>query len=414
MEKFEKEFLSVLSAFFQNRDDVFVSAENLEKIFSLANDHNLLPLVCDVLSKKYGEEKAFQKAKPLALAAYSSQCLRNERFLCLYRTLAENGIEPICVKGACIRSLYKNGSLRPSGDEDLLIKKEDEERFERIMHENSFVLRSMGENEKAYFDSSTSLLIEAHTSLFFETGELGKKLNGFFSSPFSDAKKVQVETTPVLTLGIQSGLLYLVCHAFKHFIRCGFGIRQVCDIAVYMREYKESLDFALLESELSKINAKVFFEGMVNIAVKHLGFSDIAFPLLDTGMDEMPLLEDILRAGVYGKSNSSRVHSAGITLCAVTEEKDKASVFSALFPSAKSLAKSYPSLNKLRFLYPWFAFLRIAKYIFSVVFKKGNAGTPKESLRIAKERTKLLKKYKIMPETSGIVEGKSGFERNNG
>ncbi len=413
MKSFEKEFLSVLSAYFQKKDDVSVSKENLEKILSLANAHNVLPLVCDVLSKNYGEEESFQKRKSLALAAYSSQCIRNERFLSVCRTLSKNGIEPICVKGACLRSLYKDGSLRPSGDEDLLIKKEDEKLFERMMKENSFVLRNEGANEKAYFDSSTSLLLEAHTSLFFENGELGKKLEELFPSPFSGSKMVMIENTPVLTLGVQSGLLYLVCHAFKHFIRSGFGIRQVCDIAVYMRKYKAELDFSLLESELSKINAAVFFEGIVNIAVKHLGFTDIAFSSLDTDMNEMPLLEDILCAGVYGKSDSSRVHSAGITLSAVADGNKNFSIFSALFPSMKSLAKNYPSLEKFRFLYPWFAFLRIFKYIISVLFKKNGVGTPQESIRIAKERTELLRKYKITAETSDIFERRKALERND-
>ena len=392
----EKEFLSVLSAFFNGSADIFIPEENFYEVILLAKKHNVLPMVCEVLSKNNGKEKRFQSEKATALMLFSSQCVRTERFLFLYRLLLKAGITPLCVKGITLRSLYKNGSIRPSTDEDLLVKKEDMPLFEKLMEENGFELKSEGKNEKTYIERETSLIIEAHTSLFCEREMLGKTLDELFSNPFDFSKTVMIENTPILTLDAQKGLLYLVCHAFKHFIRCGVGIRQVCDIAVYMRSHKAELDIPLLESELSKLNADVFFKALVNIAVKHLGFEDIAFPSLDKELDEQPLLEDILRGGIYGKGESARVHAAPLTLSAAEGKGKTASVFSAVFPSFKKLSLEYPSLKKFFFLYPFFLIWRIAKYLFCVAVKKEEHSTPKESLKKGEERKELLKKYKII------------------
>ena len=399
----EKAFLSVLSAYFNGNAEAFVKKETLAEVINLAKMHNVLPLVFEMLSKSCAKDERFLPEKNAALRIYSAQCVKDERFLSLYRTLLDNELMPLCVKGITLRSLYQNGALRPSTDEDLLIKKEDMPLFERLMKENGFELKTEGENEKTYIERKTSLIIEAHTSLFSEGGKLGKTLEELFFNPFEETETVVIEKTPVATLGVQKGLLYLVCHAFKHFIRCGVGIRQVCDIAVYMRKHKEKLDIPLLKSELSKLNAAVFFEGVVNIAVKYLGFDDLAFFKTERIGDEDSLAEDILRGGIYGKSEEARLHSAPFTLFAVNGKGKAASLFSALFPNFKKLSAEYPMLKKSAALYPAFAFLRIVKYLFDSSEKEN--GSAMESIKIAEERKKLLKKYEIISERRKAAEG---------
>lgn len=391
----EKDFLSAISAYFNGNTDFFMSEKTFSQIAFLAKKHNVLPIVCETLSEKYGKEKFFQNEKLLSIARYSAQTRKTEKFLKVYCALCESGVRAICVKGVILRSLYKNGELRPSSDEDILIKPEDFPTLEKVMEENGFELLNEASNEKTYFDKTSMLIIEAHEKLFFEGGELGKILDGFFESPFCGSHEVIIRNIPVLTLDVQRGLLYLVCHAFKHFIRCGVGIRQVCDIAVYIRTYKNEIDFDRLKNDLSKINAEKFFEGLVNIAVKYLGFEDIAFLLSDREKDDEALLDDILRAGIYGKGEEARIHSAGITLFAATDKKEHGKIKKVLFPERSVLSADHPSLKRFPLLYPWFAFLRIEKYAFSVVFKKENTGTPGESIRIAKERIKLFKQYEI-------------------
>lgn len=391
----EREFLRAIAQYFNPDYKFSVSKVNLPEIFFLARKHNILPLVCDVLFPSFASDELFKGEKTAAISCYLAQTVRSTRFLSVYEKLLSLNFRPVCVKGVTLRALYADGDLRPSSDEDLLISRQEEERFEKAMKDLGFELKKTGTNERTYSDPETGLVIEAHTSLFCESGTLGETLNTLFEAEEENTCWAEINGAEVLTLDAQSGILYLVCHAFKHFIRCGFGIRQVCDIAVYLRKYKDCIDFEKLQSDLSRLNAWVFFEGIVNIAREYLGFEDLAFESLDRKVETKELLADILDAGIFGRGESSRQHSAPLTLSA-TGKKKRNPLITALFPQRETLAVSYPFVARYKGLYPFFVLVRIVKYAFSVLFKRETNGTPAQSLKIAKERTELMKKYKII------------------
>ena len=391
----EKEFLRIIAQHFNPDGELSVSKVNLPEIFSLARKHNILPLICNVLFPSCASDELFKREKTAAISCYLAQTVKSAKFLSVYEKLLSLNFRPVCVKGVTLRALYDDGDLRPSGDEDLLISKQEEERFEKAIKGLGFELKRTGINERTYSDPETGLVIEAHTSLFCESGALGETLKTLFEAEEKNTCWTEINGAEVLTLDAQSTILYLVCHAFKHFIRCGFGIRQVCDIAVYLRKYKNCIDFEKLQSDLSKLNAWVFFEGIVNIAREYLAFEDIAFESLDRKVETKELLEDILEAGIFGRGESSRQHSAALTLSAAGKKK-RSPLITALFPQRETLAASYPLVARYKWLYPFFALVRIVKYVFSVLFKRETNGTPAQSLKIAKERTELMKKYKII------------------
>lgn len=395
MKKSEREFLAVLRSFFSKEDAPFSAPESFDELLLLAKKQNLLPLFLNALSKRLSLPPELEKERLSAFAQYTAQRVKTAEFLSLCQKIEEEKIPFLCVKGITLRMLYEDGELRPSTDEDILIERENMHFLKRIMKENSFSVKSEGENEVSFFDEKTSLLVEAHTSLFSEDGKLGENLSALFEDPFSSSKKMKIGSLEILTLDEQSGILYLVCHAFKHFIRSGFGVRQVCDIAVYIRENKEKINFKLLVEELSKIGAVRFFEAVVNIAADYLGFEDIAFSSLDRSVDPIPLLEDLLCGGVYGRGEPSRKHSASLTLLAVGGKRRGSALFSALFPKRKVLETAYPLLKKFPFLYLYFAFVRIFKYLISLKKSPQSEGSALESVKTAEKRLLLFEKYEI-------------------
>ena len=50
-------------------------------------------------------------------------------------------------------------------------------------------------------------------------------------------------------------LLYLILHALKHFLYSGFGIRQVCDIALFSERYRDEIDWSRVKTELQSVSA---------------------------------------------------------------------------------------------------------------------------------------------------------------
>ena len=155
-------------------------------------------------------------------------------------------------------------------------------------------------------------------------------------------RKIQkeIQGIPVYTLCHTDHLLYLILHAFKHFLHSGFGIRQVCDIVIYAGVYGKEIDWEEVLEKCRSIHAAVFAAALFDIGEKYMefdpgkaGYPDSWSQLKTDGTE---LLEDILEGGVFGDSSMSRKHSSNITLQAVSEskrgQKAKASVLQSLFP----------------------------------------------------------------------------------
>ena len=107
------------------------------------------------------------------------------------------------------------------------------------------------------------------------------------------------------------------------------------------------------------------------------------------------MLRDLLKSGIYGSSNRSRLHSATVTLNAVEAQRtqQKSSPLMSLFPPRSKLQGQFPELRKHPDLLPLCWARRIFHY--GKELSKGGQ-TAGESLSIAKERKELLRKYGIL------------------
>lgn len=408
MKQTEKAFLQVVSCCFnEGKKPPELDEKTLMEVLELSRLHNILPLVYSALYASYSGSDAVKRVKGFALRQFSSQSVRTERFLSLYHELSEQNIRAICVKGVILRSLYKNGECRVSTDEDLLIEDGQLDLFCAFMEKQGFVRKKRTETEASFVDKAASLIVEAGTAPFSVSGKPGKVLNSLFASPFDNAVPCSVYGREILTLSPQQNLLYLVCHAYKHFIHSGFGIRQVCDIAVFLERYIDETDLPRLRSDLSLLGAAPFFETLLDIAANDLGFESL-LPFAGRGvLNRERLLDDILRGGVYGFGEPSRTHSASLTLSAVENQSNRLSAFRAVFPKRETLAANHPALERFPVLYPYYAASRIMKYLCSVGAKKEIVGTPSQSSAIARERLELMEQLGIVPPSGRSKEEKT-------
>lgn len=107
-------------------------------------------------------------------------------------------------------------------------------------------------------------------------------------------------------------LFYLICHAFKHFLHSGFGIRQVCDIVLFANAYGKEIDWIRILQQCREIHADLFTAALFQIGQKYLTFdpSRAGYPQewQEIQVDEQLMLDDLLEAGIYGDGTMSRKH----------------------------------------------------------------------------------------------------------
>ena len=339
--------------------------------------------------------------KAAVLEQVSRQAIQENEFLNLILALRKRGLEPVVVKGAVCRALYPKPLLRPSVDDDLLIPPEQAPAFHAALLELGLTAdEPAADPEKAwelsYHKPESSLYIELHKCLFDPDSEVFRSFNEPFDGALDRTVPVQIQDVTLRTLAPTGHLLFLILHAFKHFLHSGFGLRIVADVCLYSRQHAEQIDFARIVAVCAARRCDRFTAALYRIGEKQLGIPAPApFAAIET--DETALLEDVLAAGLVG-AEIDRLHSANITLGAVSDQNTGRSsgggLRKSLFPSAKQLAGRYPWLEKRPWLLPAAWAARVASY----VKNRGKYGNenPTASLRIGRERVKLLESYGVI------------------
>ena len=397
-------FLQALGAAMKNEKvdwEQDVSGEELLGVLRMAQIHQVLPMVFEAVYGTPGADAQVLGAFRLqAMQMVAIQTQKCADFLPILEALRSAGAHPLVVKGLVCRALYPHPDFRLSSDEDLLIPPEES----ALCHE---VLTRFGLNtpdpssddyELGYHRPGSFQYIELHRSLFPSDSEAYGDLNRFFP----DVHSRSVEQNGIPTLSPTDHMLYLILHAFKHFLHSGFGIRQVCDLVAFANAHGSEIDWMWVLNCCRQVRAGQFAAGLFRIGRKYLGLSleKSGYPTQWQAIyvEEDPLLEDILSAGVYGGSDMSRKHSSTITLEAVSAQNrgETAShgLLKSVFPSARDLEKRYPYLKTKPILLPLAWTDRLIHYQKELI--KNRANSPAESIRIGNNRLELLKKYGIL------------------
>ena len=364
-------------------------------VIRLARQQHVLPMILDAAWQSDVPESLLAPVQDAGVRIVMMQARRTAAFLRLYRFLSAQNIFPRVLKGLVCRSLYPDPDKRPSSDEDLLI----EPTAFSAVHEAllRYGLRcdcdDPSEELSKITYTSRDLRIELHLSPFPPESAAYGDLNALFEGLHERVGSLAVGEDMIYTLSPTDHLLYLICHAYKHFLHSGVGVRQVCDIALFADHYDAEIDWRHIRASCEQVRIARFTAAMFAIASRHLGFSmPAAFG--DLLADESPMLTDMLSGGVYGTAEENRQHSATITLNAVTKQqgKTRTGLLSSVFLPLENMKRKYPYLKKYPWLLPTAWVQRVGQYLSRVE----NNVSPAESVRIGNERVALLREYGII------------------
>lgn len=393
----ETQFLHIAKAAISGGD---LPAEKVDwpAIFTLANQQKLLPILFEAVRKTpAAEENAalFAVTKQQVIGQVLNQTVRSAEFSDLYHKLRSARLHPIVVKGQLCSRLYPLKDHRISADDDLYIPDAEfmachEQLLANGLRTDTPADELSTADEVSYTKNGSPLYIELHRHLFDSAEDAHDELNHFFA----DLKPVEIDG--FLAMPPHEHLLYLILHAYKHFVRSGIGLRQFCDIGLWARAYHDEIDWQILHDQCASVHAATFAAAAFRIAKDYLGIAfDLSTPW-DASIDVEPLLHDSLCGGVYGSNDLTRLHSSTVTLNAVKASRtgEKSSVLRTVFPKREYLEQRYPYLKKRPYLLPVAWVQRLAHYASEKQSGAGNSASG--SIKLAKERIELMKQYDIM------------------
>ena len=332
----EKLFLAVMKNSLKGELTSFDDSVAVQDVFDLlilATKQNVLPMVYEGIYRNavFNElpDEDMQVFRNQVVGTVTGQMRRTSEFLTLYKHLEENGLRPLVVKGIICRDLYPDPDIRPSSDEDLYVPEDQFDACREVMEKEGLQITeySAAAAEDSYevsFISRNMLLIELHRGLFGK-GDAYSGMNELFDGVFDEAVGVDVNGQEVYTMPPTKHMLFLILHAYKHFLSGGFGLRQVCDMSLFANAYGSEIDWDEVFASCGSVHGEVFALSLFEICIEYLGMdmekACYKEEYRKKAQDPCDLLKDILDAGIYGSADMDRKHSSTMTIKAVEDNR---------------------------------------------------------------------------------------------
>lgn len=360
-----------------------------------AVDNRVWPVIV-IGAQKWENDNLKISDSAVALDVYHN-LLRTVKLAEVIKKLENNGISCCILKGQTLAKLYAEPFSRISSDIDIYIDIQDEKKSCKILAENGFEIleRAFGSHHIKCI-SEVYGRIELHTEYFDKViAELWFSDLGCFSN-----QKIQFdfENIQCSTLNITEGLIFNFLHFIKHYISGLVTVRQLMDNLLYLKAYKNEINYEKLNYILNKLQYHKFLLICIGFGIKYFHFNEADF------VYEVPkeynslifnLAEDFLVSA--GNNDSTLYHEYGKTKYISKHKKGFYRIYhfaknsgdmrKNVVASNKIMKEKYPILNRYPLLYPFCFLMRATVGVWKVFFSKNHAS------RKENKRLKLIKDF---------------------
>lgn len=381
-------------------DNLNIDNINWLNVYEEGEAHNITALIYPTLKElhKYHtiDEALLSKWKNASLLCGINQIMHIRQMSKVFETFREANIPVIALKGLVIRELYPHPEFRSMSDADILIPKDYIDKAEKVLITLGYYKDSSIDIHST-FDHKNYLSIDLHWTLVSDLHI--KTVTDFDKTLWSNTRTVTMNGCAVLALSLEYELLHLILHLASHMIKSGFGLRQLCDVVLF------------IESEKNNINWELFFEKvrLYNIEKLTITIFIVCNNLFNMDLPKEHginyfdynhhidfLINEILSSGVFGKRDYIRTTSTKILQANYNNDESSTKeinfIISFLLPSPEkihikySYAKRHPSL----IVFAWMHRIIYTFYIYGFALFKQLCSLY-TTARIAKKRVKLLR-----------------------
>lgn len=346
-----------------------ISARFLAAMYQLSKAHDMTHLVGDALSKcgvftnlpdtvEENDRATIEKIKAkldeqVFTAVYRYENI-NYELEQLKQAFNEEKIPFIPLKGSVIRRYYPEPWMRTSCDIDILVKEENLDKAVKVLTEKKGFKQ---EGKRNFHDISLYSSAGIHLELHFNIKETVEKLDAVLKTAWEHAvKKDDDENKYEYRFSEEFFLFHLYAHASYHFVQGGCGVRPFLDL--YLLNKKIKYDREKLNALLEEAGIKKFAEEVEHLA--ETWFGELEYTNLTRRMEEY-----ILNGGVYGTLENRVAVEQG-------KQGKFGYVLSRIWLPYKSLKCLYPSLEKHKWLLPFYEIRRWFALLFNGGVKRGS------------------------------------------
>ena len=274
--------------------------------------------------------------------------LHNQRYSAfeeLSKTLSENGIDHLPVKGWYLRHLYEVPELRTFGDIDVLIRRKDRQRVHALMVSMGFSVQT--DWEPTYTYRRGAEFYELHTNLMDASLDGRSDLPAYFADAWDHA---QVVSGRCFAPEPEFHFLFPLCHLAKHLYAGGAGLRMYLDAALFLQKHGRELDPGVIRREMAALKLPEFLDTVLTCCESWFGVTAPWDFSRSEAADE--LLTYTLDADLFGKLRDNSVVQMRNRRETAASGGKVSAVKRILFPPYEALVKRYTYIEGKKWLIP--------------------------------------------------------------
>ncbi len=419
-----KEFCDLLRIFrcaVHGEESIEPLGSDADAVLKLAERQGVWTVVFPVVKKLYEKDNSILSAEKIAkydhrfINNISVELRRKFAVRNMLRMLEAEGIKCCILKGEILAELYAVPETRISSDTDILLENPDlEDKVCDIMEKHGFdVMARPSTSNHAMCRSAATGLVEFHLTMHDELME-DVWFNMLHEKSEPTRRHASADGGEITTLGYTDGAVFTVLHFIKHFLSAGVGIRQLMDVLLYIRRYRNEIDIKRFNQIMKELKYDRFLKTCAKIGEEFLGIkAEEIFEFCDDADfspdDELicAVLSDIEEGGLFGHDDEKREEFYKLyTKARYSRFKDGSydsymkewghvPMLKRLFPSYKAMQAEYKVLKKHPVFLPFMYAHRIGKKLIGIT--KGDVKIkPYETMGKDEERLEMIKKLDMI------------------
>lgn len=237
-----------------------VTPEQWCAVAHLAQQHRLVEFLYSQLKKQGLAPRVPAELLQSLRADYLRTAKRNLRIYQelrgLFAGFQRAGIDGILLKGAYLaEEVYGDVGVRPMGDADVLVKKQDLERVAKVMQDLGYARTNQLDEmiaedyHFAWMHTGHGLMVEIHWDLIDSLAGIHVNMDALWER----VRPARIAGTWMHGLSAEDQLLHLCIHTTKHIF--DIGLRAMCDLTETVRRFHDSMDWDCLRRRTDQWNA---------------------------------------------------------------------------------------------------------------------------------------------------------------
>lgn len=189
----------------------------------------------------------------------------------LTETYKQHGIQVLLLKGLGLSLCYPNPKHRESNDIDIYLFGQYEE-GNRIAEQKlgAKVVKFDKREDHIFIDNFS---IDNHIHFIWPGTEIQREFDSYLQGLLHEENLSFLLDTDVRLPSPEFNYLFLLNHSYGHFMREGVALRQITDLACFLKKHEQDLDWDHINTQLQKFRLKKYADAILSFIQRYFGLS---------------------------------------------------------------------------------------------------------------------------------------------